>query len=499
MSVVNFYKQGQMLTRRGKYGEAIECFEKALAVNPKDTNAIFALGNVAKKMGLPDVAEKMFRATLALLPDSMEAASNLGTLLIDLDRIDEAIEIYQGLLATHPENAEIWLNIGIAVKKSGDLEKAEIFTRESLRLKPKYAVAYVSLSEILFSQNDLAGAMEAIDKAWRLDKKNGRIRYNRSEFLLASGALEEGWREMDYGLQRYEGRVTHYHHKLKRWNGENLEGKSILLSGEQGMADQIRYINCIPDILEKAAHVVIETEPRLVTLMARTFPEAEVYPIDCSKITDTWNFNYDWPVNKLDYASPMLNLFRFFRNEITDFPSPSVTIVTDPDEQAKWHKRVADKAKGLKIGLCWRSGISTIARDISSIDLLAMAPILGLKGVSFFNLMYSDCKEERDTVKDQLGVDIITFDDLDYKNDMEAIFALSNEMDIMVSNTSAPFCITAALGIPTYLMMPFTGWQSLGTDYMPIEPSATPYTQQTAGDWSDVVEKIAARINKDWL
>lgn len=507
MSVVNFYKQGQMLTRRGKYGEAIECYEKALAVNPNDTNAIFALGNVAKKMGLSAVAEKMFRATLALLPDSIEAASNLGTLLIDLERIDEAIEIYQGLLASHPENAETWLNIAIAIKKTGDLEKAEIFTRESLRLKPKYAAAHVSLSEILFSQNDLDGAMEAIDKAWRLDKKNGRIRYNRSEFLLASGELEEGWREMDYGLQRYEGRVTHYHHKLKRWNGENLEGKSILLSGVQGLGDQIRYINCIPDILEKAARVVIETEPRLVNLMARTFPEAEVYPIDCSRITDTWNFNYDWPVNKLDYASPMLNLFRFFRGAITDFPSPAVTIVTDPDEQAKWHKRVADKAtdnatdnsKGLKIGLCWRSGVSTLARGTHAVDLLAMAPILGLKGVSFFSLMYSDCKEECDTVKDQLGVDIITFDDLDYKNDMEAVFALSNEMDIMVSCTSTPFSITAAVGIPTYLMLPFPIWQSLGTDYMPMEPSVIPYTQQTAGDWSDVAEKIAARINKDWL
>ena len=499
MSSTRFYKQGQRLAQQGKYGQAIECFEQALALNSSDANTLFALGNVAKKIGLLEIAEKMFRATLVHVPNSIEAASNLGNLLTGCDRIDEAIDVFQTILAEHPEDAATWLNIGVAVKKSGDLEKSEIFTREAMRIKPRYAEAHVNLSEILAANGDISGASNEINKAWKLNKGNGKIRYNRSEFLLLNGDLKEGWREMNYGLSKYEGRITNYHHKLKLWNGENLEGKSILLSGDQGLGDQIRYINCIPDIIKKADRVVIETEKRLVDLMAHTFPTAEVHAIDCDRIADQWHFNYNWPVGELNYASPMLNLFKFCRNSIEDFPEKGVPIITDPKKQAHWKKRVADKSKCLKIGLCWRGGISNLMRDMHAINIMDMGPILSLKGVSFFSLMYAECEQERQAVKEKFGVDIISFEDLDYKNDMDNIFALSKEMDVMVSCTSTPFSITAAVEVPTYLMLPTPSWLSFGTNSMPMEPAVTAYMPQKLGDWSDVIEKIAADIQAKYL
>lgn len=499
MSANSYYKKGQRFAQRGKYSEAIECFEKTLAGNPEHSDALFALGNVAKHIGLLDIAEKMYRATLMLLPDSIEAASNLGTTLTDLDRVDEAIAIFQNILSNHGEHASTWLNLGVAVKKAGDAEKAELFTQEALRLKPKNAEAHANLSELIADRGEIDAAFDEINKAWSIDKKNGKIRYNRAELMLLLGDLKNGWREIDIGKQRYEGRKTTYNHKLKRWNGESLAGKSILLSSEQGIADQIRFLNCVPDIIERAAHVIIEIEPRLVDLVARTFPDADVRPYDCTRTGGVWHFEYDWPVSKLDYASPMLNLFRFCRDEIDKFPVESVEFVTNTQQAIKWKKRVAEKGQNLKVGICWRGGRASLARSVNFSDIMEWGPVFALKGVTFFNLMYDECADERAAVKDKFGVDIVTFDDLDYMNDMEGIFALSAQMDVMVASFSAPSSITASLGVPTYMLIRNKPWDTLGTDIMPMTPSMMPITQDVKGDWSSAIARIANEIKKKYL
>ena len=47
------YDQGLKLASAGRHFEAIECFEKALALSPLDTKVLFALANTASALGQP--------------------------------------------------------------------------------------------------------------------------------------------------------------------------------------------------------------------------------------------------------------------------------------------------------------------------------------------------------------------------------------------------------------------------------------------------------------
>ncbi|MBT5074108.1 MAG: tetratricopeptide repeat protein [Kordiimonadaceae bacterium] len=486
------FKKGRKFEAKGNLGDAITAYEAALKQSPQNPDILFALGNVAKKMDALPIAEKMFRAAYGLVPDSIEAATNLALVIAAQGRNDEAIELYQAILITNPEHVGTWVNIGLAVATTGDLDNAEVFYQEALRLRPNSMTALTNYSELLAQKGDFVEALKLNEKALKRDKRNAVIRYNRGELLLALGKLKEGWDELDFGAQNRKDRQTIYHHKLKRWNGEDLAGKKILLSCEQGIADQVRYLSCVSDVIEMADDVVIEVEPRLVEILARTYPKATVRTYDNKKITAINHVHYDWPVDELDFASPMLNLYRFLKPDIESFDQKSPTLVTDNELDAKWKKKTGDVSDGLKVGICWRSGKKSLARSQLYTDLLNdWGPVLSQAGVTFFNLMYVDCTDELAAVKEKFGAKIITYEDLDYKNDLENVFSLTKQMDLVISVNSAPASFASVLGIATFVPSTNISWDMLGTDKMAMVPSMKPIIQKERGDWAAVMKEIA--------
>lgn len=188
------YKKGKKFESSGKFSDAISCYEKALNENPQNPDILFALANVAKKMGSLPIAEQMFRTVYGLLPNSIEAATNLAVVMSDQDRTEEVINLYKALLANHPEHVGTWINLANTVLKLGDLDNAELFYTEALRLKPGSVEALTNISELYTKKDDYQRALTFIEKALKREKGNPMIRYNRGEILLALGKLEEGRR-----------------------------------------------------------------------------------------------------------------------------------------------------------------------------------------------------------------------------------------------------------------------------------------------------------------
>ena len=42
------------------------------------------------------------------------------------------------------------------------------------------------------------------------------------------------------------------------WQGEALAGKRVLVQAEQGLGDQIMFGSCLPDVVSRAQHTIIE-------------------------------------------------------------------------------------------------------------------------------------------------------------------------------------------------------------------------------------------------
>ena len=488
-------KQAQKLAAAGKIVEAINTYESALQTSPNNPDILFAIGNLALKSGMLQIAEQMFRLTCQLRPDSIEAATQLAIALKEQERVDEAIDIYQSILEAHPEHTATWINIGVAANLAGDTESAEIAYRQALSLDPRCVAALTNLAELLTRSDNFDQALELLDQARALAPNDANIRYNRGEVLLTLGRLTEGWPELNYGERHRPDRQQVFKHKLPRWRGEPLQGKSILLSCEQGIGDQVRFLNCVAPIIRQAQSVVIETDPRLVPALSRTYPEAKVRAFNVVKQNNRHIFRYDWPVNQLDYSSTMLNLFEQLCPDLGNLPEQR-KLQIDPSLDKKWLQRTAPQPGQLNVGLCWRSSIKSLRRQQQYAAIEEWEPVFRQPGLRFFSLMYDDCREEVARAKEKFGVEIILFDDLDYHDDIEQVLALTAQMDVVVATHSAAASFAGALEIPTWMPVKNRLWDMLGTDTMAMVPSIHPVLQGAADNWEEIMEYISRQLAK---
>ena len=81
------------------------------------------------------------------------------------------------------------------------------------------------------------------------------------------GDLAAGWLEYEYRWGTKEMPVR----KLPqpRWDGSPLDGKTILLYGEQGMGDAIQFIRYAAVVAERGGKVLVECRKELVGLFGR--------------------------------------------------------------------------------------------------------------------------------------------------------------------------------------------------------------------------------------
>ena len=102
---------GVTLLRQGKVDEAIPHFQKALQINPDDTEAHNGLGSALFQKGKVDEAIPHFQKALQIKPDNAEACYNLGSALLQKGSVDEAIVQYQKALDIKPDYLEAQNNL----------------------------------------------------------------------------------------------------------------------------------------------------------------------------------------------------------------------------------------------------------------------------------------------------------------------------------------------------------------------------------------------------
>lgn len=466
------------LFAEGRFMEALDRYQAILKRDPVNIAALFGAGNVAKQLGEFQGAITLYQTVLQLDPGSIEAANNLGSVLRQLGQYDEAVEVFREAIGRKQDEPRLWLNLGATLAQRrgpDDNANARLFYEEALRLDPQLAEAHANLAMLLRSMGELDQSFVHFRKALELKPGDNRLRLNHALTELAFGRLESGWR--DYEVRHAPGmqKAIDYRHGLPRWQGEDLSGKSILVSGEQGLGDQIIFAACLPDVIERAARVVVDVEPRLVPLFRRSFPKADIRPYAMTQENGRCVFTYDWLKPKPDLASPIGSLPRFLRARIEDFPEPDQDqpsyLQADAARVAAWRDKLAALGQEPKIGICWRSGLQTPERKRFYTELAAWGPILTLPGLRFVNLQYDECAEELADAAKEFGIAIADFSELDQRNDLDETAALISALDMVVSAPTAVQAMAGALGVPTLLLG--SSWLTFSSGRFPFQPSVT--------------------------
>ena len=88
-------RAGTTAIEHQRFGDALQAFTKAAALQPGDASHCFGAGIAAFMLGQNDVAQARFECALALKPSYLQAAVWLGDLHYRAGRLPEAIAIYE--------------------------------------------------------------------------------------------------------------------------------------------------------------------------------------------------------------------------------------------------------------------------------------------------------------------------------------------------------------------------------------------------------------------
>ncbi len=416
--------------------------------------------------------EKVYRIYTSIKPDDPQGYNNLASALERQDKLDEAIDFLQNALPMFPEYAALWNTLGSAVSKRDGYEASMPFYSESYRLDPKSFNVLNNIALAYEHTGQHADAIEFGEKAIKVNPDGYYAHLGLGTSLLATGELERGWKHYEWRQDpRRQGSVL-YTHNIERWDGSPLDGRRLLIGPEQGLGDEILFAMTYPGLLAEGAKLDIGCDRRLVSLYERSFKGARA-----GAYVDTFQDAYRYrtmPTLQNDPADAFIecaSVPHYRLNKRDDFPDCADGLLApDPERLATWQQRLAELGRKPKVGIYWRSGLQTAARGKFYAPIEAWEPIFARfrDKVDFIKLQYGDCTDEIALVRDKFGVTIHTWDDIDLKQDLEGVAALSKALDLAIGPASAPGMFSFAVGTPTWWLLPVRPWWSFGEDERPL-------------------------------
>ena len=336
---------------------------------------------------------------------------------------------------------------------------------------------------------DLETARLCFERALALEPDHANTRWNRSLCLLALGRLAEGWADYDW---RWKAALAGFERPFVQpfWDGSDLQGKTILVWMEQGLGDQITFASMLPDLLRAGAHCIVECEPRLVQLLARSFPGTEVVARTTPPDSRTLQPDIQFQIAAGSLA-PLL------RPSLESFPQRRGYLAPDPVEIGRSKARLDSLGDGLKVGICWRSSLSGGMRAMHYPQLNQWGPILATPGVKFVNLQYDQCDEELHEAERLFGTRVHVWDDTDLKNDLDGVAALISTLDLVISARTSVASMAGAAGASTLVVCRgASDWWGLGTDHCPWLPSVRAFSCGAYDPWEPVIASIASEVGQ---
>ena len=473
----------------GRLLDAEAIYQQILIVTSDQPVALRLLGTVAHQLGKNDHAIDLMMKAIAINPGDAEALNNLGLILRELGRLDEAVARYNEALAIRADYAEAHYNLGVVFADLGALEEAVASYGNALNIKSDYVEAYTNLGLALRKLGQLDAAVASCRSALAITPDLAPAHFILSIALLMQGKLQEGWQEYEWGLKVEQGKRAP-NLPAKIWTGSPLQGKSIIVCGEQGVGDEIMFASCIDDLLERSPdRLLLDCDLRLEALFARSFPGVLVRG-------RAKGMDISWPSKQAlpDYALPIGSLPKFFRNRVEDFPERQAYLTPHPQLVEKWMGRLSSLKSGLKIGISWRGGTEPNEIKRASIALPEWRSLLSMDA-SFINLQYGDVAEDIAAIDDLLLHD---WPDNDPLADLDNQAALISCLDLVVTIDNATVHLAGALGVRTWALIeqvPDWRWPEVFGDYPPLYRSVMLFRQKQMFEWGEVMERAAQALN----
>jgi len=469
---------GMLHYQKGRLAQARRFLSAALKLNARSAEALSNYGLVLHALGHTEEALRSYRAALAIEPETADLLNKRAIALLDLDRPTEALRDLDRALALSPTHVEALGNRGNALVKLNRPVEA-IYSYDAVgRIEGDSARLLTNRAHALRRLDRLEEAVADLRKAVALNPNYPEARFELGMAQLTLGNYNDGWTAYEWRWATAAFAPHRRDFKLPLWTGDqSLDGRTILLHGEQGLGDTIQFVRYATHVARLGAVVLLEVQPELVALLAemegavRVFARGEKLP-------------------PFDFHCPLMSLPHILKTDAVNIPA-SVPYINVPKALVeKWKRRLP--TENPLIGFCWAGRRSHRNDSNRSIALARFAPLFAIKNASFVSLQRDRSVEDRAFLQGYSNV----FDIGDDLHDFIDTAALISQLDLVVSVDTAVAHLAGAIAKALVVLLPFAAdfrWLRVRDD-CPWYPTARLFRQPRFEDWESVIEEVCAHL-----
>ena len=397
-----------------------------------------------------------------------------GQRLVDTGQAELCLTVLpaSGLFLQHPKliNAA-----GLAAENLGKHELAKEYYYKAIELFPSYPPPYVyamRINEVLWEYEE---SERILQEGLRLNPTDPFLLYAKAEYLLRNRQYEEGWKCWEYRTVRRK--LIERNTELPVWDGSDLNGRTLLLAGEQGIGDHIMFARYLKPLSEKG-NVVMYLQsrpgspgfipsPRIMDTLLQSASSIPVYSTPQQLAT----------VDKVDCWAAIGSLPLLLNDYV---PKPMVYLQADPEKVARFASYFTDN--NFRVGLCWRGNPNNSRDQQRSMTFKLMKPLLDTPGVTFYSLQKDDQESKL--------VNLTTGDFYDTA-------ATIANLDLIITVDTAVAHLAGAMGKPVWILIGLNSdwrWNMRGNEHSSWYTSDTLIWQNERGNWKEVIERVKMKL-----
>jgi hypothetical protein len=258
------------------------------------------------------------------------------------------------------------------------------------------------------------------------------------------------------------------------WQGDiPIAGKVILVHNEQGLGDMLQFCRYIRYISELGAKVLLEVPTALHNFLAN---QDGVYQLVIKGDN----------IPSFDYHCSLLSLPYIFKTDLLNVPRSRSYLQSDMQRVKKWTSLLGDKKKP-RIGIAWSGSASHVNDSRRSIALSRFSQVLS-NNCEFVSLQNEVRNEDMAILLKNRAIRYFGDELVDFSETA----ALCHLMDVVVTVDTSVAHLSAALGRPTWILIPLLpDWRwMLKRDDSPWYPTVKLYRQSEPMDWNEPLRRI---------
>lgn len=444
--------------------------------------APYQLGLRAAESGDFVRAVEFYDAAIAVRPEHAEVYYKRGNALRNAGRLEAAISSYSQAIERRTEYAHAYCNRGVAQQALGLTPEALFSYDRAIAIDPADATSHYNRALLMQDLLRWDEALASYDRAIALDPRNPDAQYNRAVLQLFCGNYAEGWRNYEWRWKNARqlgiGEAREFPQRL--WLGDcNIAGKRLLLHCEAGLGDSIQFCRYVPLVADLGASVILEVPAPLRDLLSglkgvlQVVAQGEVLPT-------------------FDLHCPLMSLPLACKTSLHTVPAPRKYLQSHGSAAARWRSELPPRTWP-RVGLAWSGNPGNAIdqrRSISARQLLEFLP----DGHEYFCLQKDVRAPDEAVLACTPLIRRIDAKDLDFVSTA----ALCEAMDLIITVDTSLVHLAGALGCPTWLLLPLVPdwrWMRDRSD-TPWYPTVKLYRQTRAGDWREVLSRVAADLRE---